>query len=428
MISHINPTTKLWLAVPRRNPMNAIQRRNFVKFLLASPMIGAASSLNAKEPAESLLEPRALISQARDAIDVFDFDAVAASRLSEAHYTYLSMGVQHEVTLRANRSAFDGVKIQPRRLVGEVKDTDLSVELFGEKLERPIILSPVSSQGAFHPEAELATARAAKNTDSLQILSGASSTPLAEVADARGAPIWSQMYSTNIWMHTSSLIESAVEAGCSTIVLTVDVTATVFNQNRDRIRRFDRDNNAQCQACHEVSTGESIVEGVVEFGDAVGLDWSRKFENLMILDWEYVDRIRDATDMNLVIKGIMSSRDARLAIEHGADGIIVSNHGGRGIDTGLSTVEVLPSIVDEVKGEIPVLVDSGFRRGTDIFKALAIGATAVCVGRPYAWGLASFGQEGVEVALDILRSELDVTMRGMGAPNLASISRDFLWK
>ena len=145
MISHINPTTKLWLAVPRRNPMNEIQRRNFVKFLLASPMIGAASSLNAKEPAESLLEPRALISQARDAIDVFDFDAVAASRLSEAHYTYLSMGVQHEVTLRANRSAFDGVKIQPRRLVGEVKDTDLSVELFGEKLERPIILSPVSS-------------------------------------------------------------------------------------------------------------------------------------------------------------------------------------------------------------------------------------------------------------------------------------------
>jgi isopentenyl diphosphate isomerase/L-lactate dehydrogenase-like FMN-dependent dehydrogenase len=403
-------------------------RRNFAKFLLASPLLLQSKQLLAAATEQPLAVVRELIEHAADAIDIFDFEAVAANRLSEAHYTYLSMGVQHEVTLRANSSAFDNVKLQPRRLVGSVKDVDLSTELFGEKLSHPIILSPVGSQGAFHPEAELASARAAEQTDSLQILSGESSKSLQDVTDARGAPVWSQMYTTNVWMHTSSLIEKAEEAGSPTLVLTVDVTATTFGQNRDRLRRFDRNNNPQCQACHETSTAESIVGAVVDAGDAVGLNLWRTFENLMILDWEYVDRIREATNMNLVLKGIMSAQDARLAIEHGVDGIIVSNHGGRGTDTGLSTIEVLPSIVDEVKGEIPVLIDSGFRRGTDIFKALALGADAICVGRPYVWGLASFGQEGVEAALVMLKSELDLTMRGMGTPNLGSITRDFIWQ
>ncbi len=403
-------------------------RRSFAKFLLASPLLLHSKHLLAAGTEQPLAAVRELIERAADAIDIFDFEAVAANTLSEAHYTYLSMGVQHEVTLRANSSAFDSIKLQPRRLVGRVKDIDLSTELFGEKLSHPIMLSPVGAQGAFHPEAELASAKAAGQTESLQILSGRSSKSLRDVTAARGAPVWSQMYTSNIWMDTSSQIEEAEEAGSPTLVLTVDITATVLGQNRDRIRRFRRDNNPQCQPCHETSTAESVIRAVIDAGDAVGLNLARTFENLFILDWEYVDRIREATNMNLVLKGIMSARDARLAIEHGVDGIIVSNHGGRATDIGLSTIEVLASIVDEVKREIPVLIDSGFRRGTDIFKALALGADAVCVGRPYVWGLASFGQEGVEAAITMLKSELDLTMRGMGTPNVESITEDYIWK
>jgi isopentenyl diphosphate isomerase/L-lactate dehydrogenase-like FMN-dependent dehydrogenase len=154
----------------------------------------------------------------------------------------------------------------------------------------------------------------------------------------------------------------------------------------------------------------------------VGIDLADTVSDALVLDWDYVDRIRDATSMNLVIKGILTHEDAGLCVEHGVDGIVVSNHGGRTEDSGLSTIEALPEIVAAVDGRMPVLIDSGFRRGTDIFKALAIGASAVCVGRPYLWGLAAFGQEGVEAVLAILRREFEVIMKQMGTPTLPSIT------
>ena len=150
-------------------------------------------------------------------------------------------------------------------------------------------------------------------------------------------------------------------------------------------------------------------------------------DRLLILDWDYVDRIRDATSMRLLIKGILTAEDAALCVEHGVDGIVVSNHGGRAEDSGLSTIEVLPEIVRAVGGRIPVLIDSGFRRGTDVVKALALGASAVCVGRPYLWGLAAFGQVGVEAALDLLQAELEATMRQIGAPSVDGISACLLY-
>ncbi len=406
--------------------MSNLQRRDFVKFLMSSPLAFGVPQILASTKTGNLGLEREIIQRAQDAIDIFDFDAVAAERLSEAHYTYLSMGVQHEVTLRANRSTFDNIQLRPRRLVGSVRELDLSTNILGTDLSSPIILSPVGAQAAFHPEGELATARAARHQDHLQILSTASSKSLEEVAGARGDPLWFQLYTLDVWQVTRLQIEQAEDAGCPTLVLTVDIMGLPFGENRDRIRRFQREQNPSCQVCHEPSAIESLVGGVIQAGDGVGLDFSRKFGNLFLLDWDYVDRIRDATRMNLVIKGIMTREDARLAIEHGVDGIIVSNHGGRGTDTGLSTIEVLSEIVEEVAGRIPVIVDSGFRRGTDFFKALALGADAVCVGRPYVWGLASFGQEGVEVALDLLRRELEATMRGMGTQNLQSITKDFV--
>ena len=409
-----------------------LSRRRLLQFLAASPLLASPRAVAAMEAVlekvgenEMLVdEVHEIISNAKQAINVFDFEFVAERVLSKAHYTFLSMGVQHEVTLRANRSAFDDVKLLPRRL-REVRKLDTRTEILGTKLSCPIILAPVGSQKAFHPEAELAVARAAKSRDHLQILSTATSTPLEEVVAARRDPIWFQLYTARIWLATRSQLRTAEKAGCPVLVLTVDNMSTIFGQNRDRIRRFRRPSNEACRPCHS-SAGGSFASGVIKAAHAVHFDLEQRLENLMLLDWDYVDRIREATSMKLVIKGILSREDARLCVERGIDGIVVSNHGGRAIDTGLSTIEALPPIVEEVAGRIPILVDSGFRRGLDIFKALALGADAVCIGRPYVWGFSAFGKPGVEAVLDILRSELEITMKGMGTPDLASITKDYI--
>jgi isopentenyl diphosphate isomerase/L-lactate dehydrogenase-like FMN-dependent dehydrogenase len=225
-----------------------------------------------------------------------------------------------------------------------------------------------------------------------------------------------------VWPVARSLLSRAAEAGCPTVVLTVDLTgATPFGDNRDRIRRFRRAENPDCQGCHSSWGARALRAGEVAAG-AVGFDLRDAIGDLMVLDWEFVDRIRDATPMKLVLKGILTPEDARLCVEHGVDALIVSNHGGRAEDVGLSTIELLPKIVEALAGRIPVLIDSGFRRGSDVFKALALGASAVCIGRPYLWGLAAFGQDGVEAVLSILRRELETIMRQMGTPSLRAIT------
>ncbi len=405
--------------------LGGTNRRSLLRFLLASPLLFAPQPVAAFErllAAVGQAEPAAaqIIATAADAISVFDFEWVAERNLLPAHYTFMSMGVQHEVTLRANRTAFDDFQLRPRRLVG-VRDLDTSTQILGTKLSCPIILAPAGAQKAFHPEAELAVARAAKSRDHLQILSTGTSTPIEEVVAARGAPIWFQLYTPDIWPVTRMQLRAAEEAGCPVVVLTVDMTATMFGQNRDRLRRLHRSDNAECQACHQSTIGDAL-SGAIKAADAVGFDLEQRLQNLMVLDWDNLDRIRDATPMKLIIKGILTREDARLCVEHGADGIVVSNHGGRAEDSGLSAIEALPPIVEEVGGRIPILIDSGFRRGTDFFKAIALGADAVCIGRPYLWGLAAFGQAGVEAVLDIVRSEFEVVMKGMGTPDLASIT------
>jgi 4-hydroxymandelate oxidase len=410
----------------------ATSRRSLLRFLLASPLLLSPKPVAAFETllaalgqaAATAAESHEIISAASQAIDVFDFEFVAERNLSPGHYTFLSMGVQHEVTLRANRSAFDDFQLRPRRLV-DVRELDTRSEILGTKLSSPIILSPVGAQKAFHPEAELAVARAAKRGDFLQILSTASSTPIEEVASARGAPVWFQLYTADLFPVTRMQLREAEAAGCPAVALTIDNMSVLFGQNRDRLRRFRRDDNAECQTCHN-SLADDFVDGAIEAADAVGIDLQQRLENFMLLDWGNVDRIRDATSMKLLIKGILTREDARLCVEHGVDGIIVSNHGGRAIDTGLSTIEALGPIVEEVGGEIPVLIDSGFRRGTDIFKALALGADAVCIGRPYVWGLAAFGQEGVEAVLELMRREFELVMKGMGTRDLKSITPEYV--
>ena len=405
-----------------------VNRRSLLRFLLASPLLLSARPVAAFEHLLAATggdacakEAREVIAAAADAINVFDFEAVAERKLPPAHLTYLQMGVQLGVTLRANRSAFDDFELRPRRLV-DVRSLDLSSEVLGTRLSSPIVLAPAGGQRAFHPEGELAVARAARKRDQLMVLSTSSSTPLEDVVEARGGPVWFQLYTGGVFPITRGQLQDAEKAGCPAVALTVDNMAVLFGQNRDRIRRYRRDDNPECQACHAPSAMESVAGGVIRTVDMFGFGLAQRLENLRFLDWDYVDRIREATSMKLLIKGILTREDAALCIEHGVDGVIVSNHGGRAHDGVLPTIRALGPIVQEVGGRIPVLVDSGFRRGTDIFKALAIGADAVCVGRPYLWGLAAFGQEGVEAVLEILQKELELTMQGMGTTSVESIT------
>jgi isopentenyl diphosphate isomerase/L-lactate dehydrogenase-like FMN-dependent dehydrogenase len=398
-----------------------IARREFLRFLAGSPLLLSAAPSAALEELLAVAaeqgapaSQRALLDSAANAINVFDFEPVAKRNLLPAHYTYLSMGIQDEFTLRANREAFGRVQLRPRRLV-DVRDLDTSSEILGTRLSCPIALAPAGSQKAFHPEAELAVARAARREDHLQILSTGTSTPIQEVAEARGAPIWFQLYTPRHWTVTSRQLREAEEVGCPTVVLTVDQIG--LGRNRDALHRYRRRQNPECQTCHQ-SWGEKLQRGA----DALGIDLRDVIQDSMILDWDVVDRIRDGTSMRLVVKGILTPEDARLCVDHGVDGIVVSNHGGRAEDSGLAAIEVLPEIAAAVGGRIPILIDSGFRRGTDVFKALALGAAAVCVGRPYLWGLAAFGQDGVEAVLAILRRELETIMTEMGTRNLASIT------
>ena len=374
--------------------MAELHRREFLRLLAGSPLLfsgacaaepwlGQAGAGPPGEPDPGLL--RAAI----DAINVFDFEPVAQQKLLEAHYTYLSMGVQDEFTLRANREAFGKFQLRPRRLV-DVRDLDTSTEVLGTKLSCPIVLSPCGAQKAFHPEGELAVARAAKRKDHLQILSTGTSTRMQEVAEARGAPLWFQLYTPRIWTLTRLQLREAEDAGCPVVALTVDQIG--LGRNRDALHRYRRPQNPQCRSCHD-SFSDNVQRGF----DAMGVDLRDVIQNLMVLDWDEVDRIRDGTSMKLVIKGILTAEDAHLCVEHGVDGIIISNHGGRAEDSGLASIEVLPEIVAAVEGRIPVLIDSGFRRGTDVFKALVAQVRAVwrCVDCADAvWHVASLWGHG----------------------------------
>jgi isopentenyl diphosphate isomerase/L-lactate dehydrogenase-like FMN-dependent dehydrogenase len=388
-----------------RGPLSASKRR-FLRFLAASPLLCAhRGALGA-----ALADPYApqAVARAADALNVFDLREAARRALTPAHYTYLALGTDGGGTLRANRDGFENYQLRMRRLV-RVEEIDMSMQLFGESCPLPLLLAPCGSQGAFHPEGEIVAARAARSRGVVQMLSTVSSSPLEAVNEARGRPVWFQLYPSADWQTTRALVKRAESAGCPVLVLTVDIPDT----NREVMARFRRDSNPECQPCH--GTGPGALPPKPMAGDMT-LDTA-------FMDWDFVDRLKDQTSMKLCLKGIVTAEDAQLAVEHGVDALVVSNHGGRSEDSGRSTIECLPEVVNAVAGRIPVIVDSGFRRGTDIFKALALGADAVAIGRPYLWGLGAFGQEGVETAIDLLQRELQIIMRQAGTPTLAQITR-----
>ena len=394
---------------------NPESRRSFLRYLAASPILAAAE--RALGQFDFTLTDT-LITSPEEAVNVFDFEPVARKNLTLAHYTYMASGVDDGGTIAANRAGFEKFQLRVRRLV-DVREVDTQSDLFGTRHAFPIVIAPCGSQQAFHTDGELATARASGSRDCLQIMSTVSSFGVEDVNANRGAPVWFQLYPTEKWEVAEGLVRRAEAAGCPAIALTVDIPVS----NREALARFRRDTNPECLPCHQpladnVVTTRPMFDGL----DLSGLDNTRARN----LTWDFVDRLRDLTTAKLLLKGIVTHEDASLALEHGVDGIIVSNHGGRAENSGRGTIESLPEVVDAVGGQIPVLVDGGFRRGVDVFKALAIGADAVCIGRPYLWGLGAFGQAGVETVLDLMRRELVMMMQQAGTTSLAAINRNYL--
>ncbi len=380
---------------------------------LVSDVLDRAGTLG--EPDQALGQ---VVARPEDAIDVFDLRVTAERILPPAHYGYMATGVDGDATLRANRTAFEHLQIRGRRLVG-VEHIDTGTTLLGTAMETPIVIAPTGSQRAFHPEGELAVARAAKSQKHLMMLSTVTTTSVEEVVEARGEPVWYQLYPTSRWDITETILRRAEQAGCPVVVLTVDLPVS---SNRLSLRRFIRRDRRDCTQCHASSdqyAGQNTAFARKPMFDDT--DMKTEYFDTPMHTWDFVDRLRAATPMKVVVKGIVTAEDAERAIAHGVAAIVVSNHGGRAEESGRATIDCLPEVVQAVRGRVPVILDSGIRRGTDIFKAIALGADAVGIGRPYLWGLGAFGQPGVERALQILRAELRTVMALAGARTLDEI-------
>jgi 4-hydroxymandelate oxidase len=422
----------------------ASSRRQFLRYLAGSPLF-ALGGVNAAELARmldgtsadrrrafELIQQQAqeptLIASASEALNVLDFEPVARKKLPPAHWGYLATGTDDDNTIQANRDGFTRWDLHPRRLV-DVSHIDTSVKMIGTTWETPIVVNPVGSQRAFHPEGEIAVARAAKTRGHLQILSTVATSSIEDVIAARGAPVWFQLYHRQDWNQTKQMLKRAEQAGAPAVVFTVDL---IGGSNRETMLRSQTIDTRNCENCHLGGRPRPGIEG-----GGLRTDVRRKpmLSGLVPGDpapevgtptWDFVKRMRDATPMKVFIKGIVTREDAELAMENGVSGVFVSNHGGRAENSGRATITSLPEVVAGVRGRGVVIVDGGFRRGTDIFKAHALGATAIGIGRPYIWGLAAFGQEGVETVLALLRRELEVVMKQAGTTSIAKITKNYI--
>lgn len=389
-------------------------RRSFLKYLAASPICNALAGIDSTHAADMAGQR---ISSPGQAIDIFDLKATASEVLPPAHYGYMATGVNNDATLRANRAAFEHYYLRSKRLIN-IRQIDTSVRIFGEEWPTPIIIAPAGSQKAFHADGELATARAARKLNHLQILSTVSSTSIEQVAEARGAPIWFQLYARGGWAGVRKMLRRAEAAGCPAVALTVDLPASAAPA-RHTLQRAMRLDTRDCTVCHE---GSGIAAGQKPMFD--GIDVDEVDRRGMALTWAFLEQLRQETTMKVVVKGIVTAEDAERCIEYGVDGIIVSNHGGRADDSGRGAIDSLAEVAAAVNGRTTLLMDSGIRRGTDILKALALGADAIMIGRPYLWGLGSFGQPGVERALGILCDEFKIAMEFAGTRSIDDIGPD----
>ena len=377
--------------------------RNLAAFLAGSPLLPGQ-----QDP----FRDHSRVPGLNELVTAFDFEPVAYARLPRDAYDYTALGVEGEFTLRRNRQAFEWVELVPKT-IAQVSSVETATEVLGTKMAFPILVAPSAGHGQLHPEGEMATHRgatAASNTP--MIVSVNSSFPIEKTAAAASGPLWYQHYPRGSEVEDNrDLLERAQGAGCRAIVLTLD------NQIGTGVRE---------RTMHDRNMSRGAAPGANRRPSARGGPASspyRVFGGYPYLDWAWLEKMRPFVKVPLLVKAILTAEDARLCVERGLHGIVVSNHGGRNADYHPSTLEVLPEIVDAVRGRIPVLIDSGFRRGADVLKALALGATAVCLGRVARWGVAAYGPPGLQRILEIVQSEVLLAMAHTGRPTLASIDR-----
>lgn len=337
-------------------------------------------------------------------INLADYEALARTKLTETAWDFYAGGAEDERTVADNCQAFGRLKLRPRVLV-DVRTRTLATEVLGQPLALPVLLGPATYQRLAHPDAEIASARAAAAAGTILVVPTEGHYSVREIAAAAPGPLWFQLYTFGDRESITRLVHGAEQVGCRALIVTV----TAFYEPR-RERHLRR----PLVLPPELRLGTLEEAGLVSPG-------SLTEPAMLPLTWPDIAWLRSITRMPLVLKGIMTAEDARLAVEHGVDGMIVSNHGGRQVDGTLATIEALPDIVAQVAGRVEILLDGGVRRGTDVLKALALGARAVLIARPYLWGLAISGEEGVRGVLDLLRDEMDCAMAQLGCPDITGI-------
>ncbi len=340
-------------------------------------------------------------------VSLYDYEVAAKRILSGPAWEYFNGGSADEITLRRNRQALDLLQLKPKVLV-DVTSIDTSRTLLGHNMAHPIILAPTSSHLLAHPDAEVATARGAASAKAIMVASTVSNRSVEDICHAASEPVWFQLYVEDDRGAVKALVERAETAGCKALCITVDNPLAYARNREERVR-------SQAPMLPFPNLGITAGPG--------GRGRSRRHFNWKDLAW-----IQSFAKTPIVLKGIMNPDDADEAVRHGVAAIIVSNHGGRVLDTEPATIEVLPAVVDRVAGRIPVLFDSGIRRGTDIVKGLAYGASAILIGRPYIYGLSVSGADGVRSVIDILRTELEGAMAMIGRTRLDEIDRSVFWK
>ena len=336
-------------------------------------------------------------------INLFEFEELARDRLSRKEYDRVAGGATDEITLRQTRTVYESITLRPRMLV-DITKRDLSTTALGQRLDFPVLVSPSSLHTSAHRDGELATVRATGAAGALMVVSAGSSYTLEEIAKAATGPIWTQQFLYKDRGLTTSRAERARQAGYTAICITMDAKVP---GKRERMIH------------HGYAAGVAMTDSSNRRGaDPTLVD--------LAATWKDLEWFASNTSLPIVAKGVVTAEDARLCVQHGAKAILVSNHGARQLDTTFATVEVLPEIVDAVDGRVDVYLDGGIRRGTDVLKALALGARAASIGRPIFWGLAVNGQGGAQEVLQILRDELALAMAQCGRPNIASIDRSLL--
>ena len=352
-------------------------------------------------------------------INVQDYQLLARERLDPMVYDYIAGGAGDELTIEQNRLAWDSVRLNPRVLV-DVSQLDLSTTVLGQKVNMPVLIAPCGVNALAHPDGELAVSRAAATEGIIYVVSTMSNYSMEEIAGAAAGVRWFQLYCFRDRGVTRGLVERAEAAGYTALCVTVDVPFLGVRE-RDKRNRFGMPEELRLKNLEQAG-----ADFMAQSKSSSSLNQYVADQFDPSLTWELLEWLRELTTLPIVLKGILNAADARLAVEHGVNGIIVSNHGGRQLDGAVSSCEALPTVIEAVGGATEILVDGGIRRGADVLKALAMGAQAVLIGKPYLWGLAVDGESGVRDVLGMLRSELSTSMALAGCPNIVGIDHGLI--